>query len=297
MVRSDWITYSTMALTTKIVAQNRNTVSSKRPEGGLVLVLDGVEPVPVEEREPDVDRHLSLVEHDERDEDAGREAALHHAERAERPEADVADRVRLEERVGDAGDGADDRDEGDQVDEDAEDADRDWQARRRHEIGEAGRPQPAPPGEVYQAEHDVLDRENGREDAQEGRDSGRAERRDGEKRADGREPDDAGVAEPGSDGQAQKRHGRDRNGEQGSPREDHVRELRRPTSGRRRVRERRPPAAPFSIRRRTSSLSSCTGSFPRPMPAIDRRDGGSMATPRRREPLARMKAVVQRTSL
>ncbi len=156
-------------------AQGDEDGEELRPERRLVLVLNGVEPVAREERQPQLHADLRLIDDDEEDDHQGRQPALVNSEGGERLDARGGAARRVEIAVADARHLPHDRDEGDRVNENGEDRDGERQAFGQRVILQRFGPEADLRNQEDDAEDDRFDREDRREDAQEAGDFGRLE--------------------------------------------------------------------------------------------------------------------------
>ena len=94
------------------------------PERGLVAVLNGIEPVAVEEVQPHHDADLGLIDQHEENDHRDGDAPLQCRIRAKRPDARPSGLIGIEVLVGDPHDLADGIELRHRIDEDREDRDR-----------------------------------------------------------------------------------------------------------------------------------------------------------------------------
>ena len=161
------------------------------PEDGAVARLDSVEPVAVEEAQPQQRADLGLVQQHEKHHHGGGDGPLAGGEAGGWPDARLRDLIGLEIAVGDAHDLPHGGPMCGGVDQDGEDRDRQRQ-RVGRQIGFVDRPQPGPAGQHRETGQDGLGGEDPDENLEEARDRGGTIRRVG-----AYERDDAEQRVPG----------------------------------------------------------------------------------------------------
>jgi hypothetical protein len=139
------------------------------PELRRIARLDGVEPVAIEEAQPQQDADLGLIEQHEKDHHRDRDAPLERGEAPERPDARLAGLLGVEVTVGDAHDLLDRRGMRHHAADNGEDRDRQRQRVGRQIVRIGGGPDAAPAGHDCQPENDGLDREDADENLEEAR--------------------------------------------------------------------------------------------------------------------------------